>query len=61
MERRHRHLSGIPLFLALWWGYRVKHNTRMVPLEKVELAEAHRNALMQREENRGGKPATAQA
>lgn len=52
---------GIPLFLALWWGYRVKHKTRLVPLEQVDLADAHRKARELREESRGGKLAEAQA
>ncbi|POA98180.1 gamma-aminobutyrate permease [Chromobacterium sinusclupearum] len=52
---------GIPLFLALWWGYRSKHRTRLVPLEEIELAEAHRKALEQRDEGKGGKLASAQA
>ncbi|RHW32753.1 amino acid permease [Lysinibacillus yapensis] len=28
---------GIPLFLALWLGYKIKHKTKIVPLEKCDL------------------------
>ena len=28
---------GIPLFLALWFGYKIKHKTKVVPLEKCDL------------------------
>ncbi|POZ62917.1 amino acid permease [Chromobacterium alticapitis] len=52
---------GIPLFLALWWGYRAKHKTRMVPLDKIELADAHRKALDLKKEDEAGKLAAAQA
>ncbi|OHX10336.1 gamma-aminobutyrate permease [Chromobacterium sphagni] len=52
---------GIPLFLALWWGYRFKHKTRMVPLAEVDLADAHRKAVELREESRGGRLAAAKA
>lgn len=28
---------GIPLFLALWFGYKLKHKTKMLPLEDCDL------------------------
>ncbi|SOC42415.1 amino acid permease [Ureibacillus acetophenoni] len=28
---------GIPLFLILWFGYKIKHKTKIVPLEKCDL------------------------
>ncbi|MPM52329.1 hypothetical protein SDC9_99088 [bioreactor metagenome] len=28
---------GIPLFLSLYIGYKVKHKTKVVPLDKVNL------------------------
>ncbi len=28
---------GIPLFLALWLGYKIKHKTKVVPLDKCDL------------------------
>jgi len=28
---------GIPLFLILWFGYKIKHKTKIVPLEKCNL------------------------
>ncbi|MGE5628099.1 MAG: amino acid permease [Solirubrobacterales bacterium] len=28
---------GIPLFLGLWFGYKVKNKTKVIPLEEVEL------------------------
>lgn len=28
---------GIPLFLALWFGYKYKHHTKVVPLEECDL------------------------
>ena len=32
---------GIPLFLALWLGYKIKHKTKVVPLEECDV-ETHR-------------------
>ena len=28
---------GIPLFLLLWFGYKIKHKTKMLPLEQCDL------------------------
>lgn len=32
---------GIPLFIALWLGYKIKHKTKIVPLEECDV-ETHR-------------------
>ncbi|QCR30833.1 amino acid permease [Lysinibacillus sp. SGAir0095] len=32
---------GIPLFIALWLGYKIKHKTKIVPLEECDI-ETHR-------------------
>jgi lysine-specific permease len=32
---------GIPLFLLLWLGYKWKHGSKLIALDKIALAEAH--------------------
>ncbi|UJB31000.1 amino acid permease [Chromobacterium sp. Beijing] len=50
---------GIPLFLALWLGYKYKHKTRMVALEEIDFSEALVKARALRQENKDGKLAAA--
>ncbi|KMN83871.1 lysine-specific permease [Chromobacterium alkanivorans] len=50
---------GIPLFLALWLGYKFKHKTRMVALEEIDFSEALVKARALRQENQGSKLAAA--
>lgn len=50
---------GIPLFLALWLGYKFKHKTRMVALEEIDFSEALVKARSLRQENENGKLAAA--
>lgn len=50
---------GIPLFLALWLGYKYKHKTRMVALEEIDFSEALVKARALRQENGDGKLAAA--
>ncbi|OWY40193.1 gamma-aminobutyrate permease [Xenophilus sp. AP218F] len=44
---------GIPLFIAFWLGYKLKHKTRLVPLAEVDLAEFHAKAREQRLADKG--------
>ena len=36
---------GIPLFLALWLGYKFKHKTKLVPLSEIDIHQHHQEAL----------------
>ena len=44
---------GIPLFLLLWLGYKWKHGSQLIPLDKIALAEAH--AQLKRDELADGR------
>ncbi|MEG1931213.1 MAG: hypothetical protein RR131_08755, partial [Anaerovorax sp.] len=40
---------GIPFFLVLWLGYKIKHKTKVVPLEEADFSGNYQDELKAQE------------